>query len=118
VAFAYSITQLDGKISYSPICVKTFSENQNDSNFLTFSPFLKRFNKEFQTEKTYKKRLVTRICGCSKVNCIQLKKNGEVFVISWSYGKGDPLAPRFFVAGRTAEGRGFTAVFLAGFTHP
>ena len=57
-----------------------------------------------------------RICGCSKVNCIQLKKNGEVFVISWSYGKGDPLAPRFFVAGRTAEGRGFTAVFLAGFT--
>jgi dTDP-4-dehydrorhamnose reductase len=55
VAFAYGITQLVGKISYSPICVKTFSENQNDSNFLTFSPFLKRFNKESQTEKTHKK---------------------------------------------------------------
>jgi hypothetical protein len=32
----------------------------------------------------------------------------EAFVISFSYGTGDPLAFRFEEAGRTAEGGGIT----------
>ena len=40
----------------------------------------------------------------------------EGYVISNSYGMGDPLASRFKEAGRTAEGGGLPAGFLAGIT--
>ncbi len=42
----------------------------------------------------------------------------EAYVISDSYGMGDPLASRFEEAGRTAEGGGLPAVLLAGITRP
>jgi hypothetical protein len=42
----------------------------------------------------------------------------EAYVISYSYGMRDPLAFRFREAGRTAEGGGLPAVFLAGITRP
>jgi hypothetical protein len=42
----------------------------------------------------------------------------EAYVISNSYGMGDPLASRFSEAGRTAEGGGLPAVFLASITRP
>jgi hypothetical protein len=42
----------------------------------------------------------------------------EAYVISNSYGMGDPLASRFSEAGRTAEGGGLPAVFMAGITRP
>jgi hypothetical protein len=40
----------------------------------------------------------------------------EAFVISWSYGMGDPLAPRSEGAGRI--GRGEAGPPQAGFTRP
>jgi hypothetical protein len=40
----------------------------------------------------------------------------EAYVISNSYGMGDPLASRFREAGRTVEGGGLPAVFMAGIT--
>ncbi len=40
----------------------------------------------------------------------------EAYVISDSYRMGDPLASRFGEAGRTAEGGGLPAFFLAGIT--
>ena len=42
----------------------------------------------------------------------------KAYVISNSFGMGDPLAYRFEEAGRTAEGGGLPAVFLAGITRP
>ncbi len=42
----------------------------------------------------------------------------EAFVISWSYGMGDPLASRSEGSGRTAEGGGLPAVIVAGITRP
>ena len=35
----------------------------------------------------------------------------EAYVVSYSYGMGDPLASRFKKAGRTAEGGGVPVVF-------
>ncbi len=46
-----------------------------------------------------KKRMVMRSFRC---DC------REAYVISNSYGMGDPLASRFSKAGRTAEGGGIT----------
>jgi hypothetical protein len=40
----------------------------------------------------------------------------EAYVISNSYGMGDPLASRFREAGRTVEGGRLTRRFLAGIT--
>ena len=42
----------------------------------------------------------------------------EAYVISNSYGMGDPLASHFREVGRTAEGGGLPAVPLAGITRP
>ena len=42
----------------------------------------------------------------------------ETYVISSSYGMGDPLASRFKEAGRTAEGGGITRPELHEMTRP
>ena len=42
----------------------------------------------------------------------------EAYVISNSYGMGDPLASRFEEAGRTAEGGGITRPQLFEITRP
>ena len=42
----------------------------------------------------------------------------EAYVISNSYGMGDPLASRFTEAGRTAEGGGITRLQLFEITRP
>jgi len=42
----------------------------------------------------------------------------EAYVISYSYGMGDPLASRFREAGRTVEGGGITRPQLFEMTSP